>query len=342
MNSARRNLISADEIVEAGLADPADLDAMRRVSAEFRARITPAMQQDSAGIRAQFVPDQRELTTRPEELRDPIGDQAHSPVPGLTHRYPDRAILHLTQICDVYCRFCFRREVVGGGGLLPDDQLDAAIAYLARTEAIREVILTGGDPMTIAPRRMAAVLDRLEAIPHLRIMRLHSRVPFVAPQRIARLLPVLRRVSAVVIVIHTNHPDELTADARRAIADLAHAGIQLLSQTVLLRGVNDDATVLAELFRELTELRVTPYYLHHCDLARGTSHFRTTIDEGLRLISALRGHLSGIAIPSYVLDLPGGFGKVPLESRDVTPLGEGRWQIRDWRGGVHRYTDPPR
>ncbi|SDE56376.1 lysine 2,3-aminomutase [Paracoccus isoporae] len=342
MGKAKRDLTTADDLVAAGLADARDAAMMRRVSSAFRVRVTPPMQQDSPGIRAQFVPDARELQTRPEELADPIGDQAHSPVPGLTHRYPDRAILHLTQSCDVYCRFCFRREVVGAAGLLPAAQLDAALAYLTRTEAIREIILTGGDPMSIAPRRMDELLTRLDAIPHLRIIRLHSRVPVVAPHRIDALLPVLRRCKAVAVVIHTNHPDELTGDAVAAITDMADAGIQLLSQTVLLRGVNDHAATLADLFRALTELRVTPYYLHHCDLARGTSHFRTTIDEGLQLIAALRGHLSGIAIPSYVLDLPGGYGKVPLETRDVVPLGAGRWQIRDWRGGLHIYTDPPR
>ncbi|NHF74658.1 lysine-2,3-aminomutase-like protein [Paracoccus xiamenensis] len=332
-------LTSAGDLVRAGLADATDAPELDRVAETFRIRVTPAMQQHGPGIARQFVPDPREMLTRPEELADPIGDAAHSPVPGLTHRYPDRAILHITQTCDVYCRFCFRREVVGAAGPLPPDQLNAALDHIAATPALREIILTGGDPMTLSPRRLDAVLARLDAIPHLDVIRLHSRVPVVAPDRIAALAPLLRRRAAVYVVIHTNHPDELTPEAREAIRTLADAGIALLSQSVLLRGVNDDAAVLAKLFRDLTALRVTPYYLHHCDLARGTSHFRTTIAEGLAIMAALRGHLSGVAIPSYVLDLPGGFGKVPLDSGSVTPNGPGHWRIRDWQGRVHDYAD---
>ncbi|WBU57099.1 lysine-2,3-aminomutase-like protein [Paracoccus sediminicola] len=332
-------LISVDDLISAGLADMADRDRLDRVEQDFRIRITPPMQQASPGIAAQFVPDPRELQTRPEELADPIGDAAHSPVAGLTHRYPDRVILHVTQSCDVYCRFCFRREVVGAAGPLPHAKLDAALNYIAAHPAIREVILTGGDPMTLSPRRLDEVLTRLSAMPHVEIIRFHSRVPVVAPQRIAPLLPVLRGRRAIFVVIHSNHPDELTPEAREAITALADAGIALLSQTVLLRGVNDDAALLARLFRALTALRVTPYYLHHCDLARGTGHFRTTIDEGLAIVEQLRGHLSGVAIPSYVLDLPGGHGKVPLDSSAVMRDGPGRWKIRDWQGRIHEYHD---
>lgn len=332
-------LTSAEDLVQAGLADASAVDDLARVAETFRIRVTPLMQQHGHGIARQFVPDTREMLTRPEELADPIGDAAHSPVPGLTHRYPDRAILHITQTCDVYCRFCFRREVVGAAGPLPAKQLDAALDYIAATPALREIILTGGDPMTLSPRRLDAVLTRLDAIPHLDVIRLHSRVPVVAPDRIAALAPFLRRRAAVFVVIHTNHPDELTPEARDAIRTLADGGVALLSQSVLLRGVNDDAAVLAALFRGLTALRVTPYYLHHCDLARGTSHFRTTIAEGLAIMQALRGHLSGVAIPSYVLDLPGGYGKVPLDSGSVTPNGPGQWRIRDWQGRVHDYAD---
>lgn len=332
-------LTSAEDLVQAGLADASAVDDLARVAETFRIRVTPVMQQHGHGIARQFVPDTREMLTRPEELADPIGDAAHSPVPGLTHRYPDRAILHITQTCDVYCRFCFRREVVGAAGPLPAKQLDAALDYIAATPALREIILTGGDPMTLSPRRLDAVLTRLDAIPHLDVIRLHSRVPVVAPDRIAALAPLLRRRAAVFVVIHTNHPDELTPEARDAIRTLADGGVALLSQSVLLRGVNDDAAVLAALFRGLTALRVTPYYLHHCDLARGTSHFRTTIAEGLAIMQALRGHLSGVAIPSYVLDLPGGYGKVPLDSGSVTPNGPGQWRICDWQGRVHDYAD---
>ena len=332
-------ITTAEALASGGYVDAADLDDLDRVARTFRIRVTPAMQQHTPGIAAQFIPDRRELTIRDEELADPIGDHAHSPVAGLTHRYPDRAILHVTQTCDVYCRFCFRREAVGAAGPLPPDQLRAALDHIAATPALREIILTGGDPLTLSPRRLSGIMGRLDAIPHVEIIRIHSRVPVVAPERIASLLPHLKRRKALFLVIHTNHPDELTPEGRAAIAALADAGVALLSQTVLLRGVNDDAETLARLFRALTALRVTPYYLHHCDLARGTSHFRTTIDEGLAIMRALAGHLSGVAIPRYVLDLPGGYGKVALESEAVRRNGPGRWKIRDWQGRVHEYLD---
>ncbi|WBU54023.1 lysine-2,3-aminomutase-like protein [Paracoccus sp. SCSIO 75233] len=335
----QRAITSVSELVSAGLADAAQRPALEQVAQDFRILITPEMQQASPGISAQFVPDAREQETRPEELRDPIGDQAHSPVPGLTHRYPDRVILHVTQSCDVYCRFCFRREVVGAAGPLAQDALAGALDYIARTPAIREVILTGGDPMTLSPRRLGPILDRIDGMDHVEVIRFHSRVPVVAPARVASLLPLLKRRAAVFVVIHSNHPDELTDQACQAIRALADEGVPLLSQSVLLRGVNDDAETLSDLFRRLTALRVTPYYLHHCDLARGTSHFRTTIDHGLQIMDALRGHISGVALPSYMLDLPGGFGKVALESRNAVRVGAGQWRLRDWRGQWHDYRD---
>lgn len=339
MTTRQDAITTVEGLATGGYVNAEELDDLERVASAFRIRVTPAMQQNSPGIAAQFIPDRRELTIRDEELADPIGDHTHSPVAGLTHRYPDRAILHVTQTCDVYCRFCFRREAVGAAGPLPPDQLHAALDYIAATPALREIILTGGDPLTLSPRRLAEIMDRLDAIPHVEIIRIHSRVPLVAPERIAALLPCLKRRTALFVVIHTNHPDELTPEGRAAIAALAEAGVALLSQTVLLRGVNDNATILAQLFRNLTALRVTPYYLHHCDLARGTSHFRTTIDDGLAIMRALSGHLSGVAIPRYVLDLPGGHGKVALESDAVRRDGPGRWKIRDWQGKLHNYLD---
>jgi lysine 2,3-aminomutase len=262
------------------------------------------------------VPDARELDQRPEERADPIGDRAHEPVPGIVHRYPDRVLLKLTHVCPVYCRFCFRREMVGPGGAsaLAGDALDRALAYIRDTPAIREVILTGGDPLMLAPRRIAEVTQRLSAIGHVRVLRWHSRVPVVDPARITRALVDALRSSdrAVYVGVHTNHPRELTAAARAAIARLADAGLVLVSQTVLLAGVNDDAATLADLFTELVALRVKPYYLHHADLAPGTAHFRTTIAKGQDIMRALRGRISGLALPTYVLDVPGGFGKVPV------------------------------
>jgi len=349
-----RPLSTVDALVEAGLAPQDASGDLARVADQFRIRMTPAMQgamlREADGrpqaldpVAAQFVPDARELFIRPEELHDPIGDQAHSPVPGLTHRYPDRVILHITHSCEVYCRFCFRREVVGEDGSLPEDQLTAALDYIARTPAIHEVILTGGDPMILSPRRLALVLARLDAIDHVDVVRFHTRVPVVAPQRITpQMVAALRQTRvAVWVVLHTNHAQELTPDACAALARLADGGIPLLSQSVLLRGINDDAKTLATLFRALMRNRVKPYYLHHCDLARGTSHFRTTIAQGQAIMAELRGRLSGACLPSYVLDLPGGFGKVPLGPDYVqSGEGEGRYLIRDWQGQIHSYQDP--
>lgn len=341
-----RPITTVSGLVSAGLADAADAELLEQVAAEFRIRVTPAMQQaaaDPAGpVAAQFTPDPRELRIRPEELADPIGDEAHSPAPGLTHRYPDRVILHITRTCEVYCRFCFRREVVGEDGTLPEADLAAALAYIARTPAIREVILTGGDPLVLSARRLLALMARLQAIAHLDVVRIHTRVPVVAPGRIdAPMLAALRPGRlAVWVVVHTNHAQELIPEACAALARLADAGIPLLSQTVLLRGVNADADTLADLFRALIRNRVKPYYLHHCDLARGTSHFRTTIAEGQAIMAALRGRISGTCLPAYVLDLPGGHGKVPLGPDYVTAIAPGRYRIRDWQGGSHDYADP--
>ena len=291
-------------------------------------------------VKARVRPAEPELVIRAEELADPIGDHVNSPVKGLTHRYPDRVILAVTQSCEVYCRFCFRRETVGADGALSDDEVAAALDYIRGDTAIWEVILTGGNPLLLSPRRIAALMAGLAAIPHVQIVRIHTRMPVVAPARIsAALIAALCGFPVVYVVVHTNHASEIGPEARAALARLVGAGIPLLAQTVLLRGVNDDAAVLEDLFRTLIRNRVTPYYLHHCDLARGTSHFRTTIAEGQRLMAALRGRLSGICLPTYVLDIPQGFGKVPIGPAYVQAQGDG-YLITDYQGGVHRYDDP--
>ena len=327
------------DLVAAGLT-PDSADALAPVIDQFRLRITPEMAQKTAGIARQFVPTLNELLIRAEELADPIGDRIHEPTPGLTHRYPDRVILHATQACEVYCRFCFRRETVGTEGHLPEAALQGAVNYIAATPAIWEVILTGGDPLTLSPRRLKSLIDRLAAIPHVEVIRFHTRVPVVAPDRVTdALLQALHTRPAVYVVIHTNHPAELTPNACAALAKLTHAGIPLLSQSVLLKGVNDDATTLETLFRALIRNRVKPYYLHHADLAKGTSHFRTTIAEGQALMATLRGRLSGICLPTYVLDIPGGHGKVPIGPNYLSPH-KSQHMVADPNGIHHIYTDP--
>lgn len=342
MIAPKSALTRTQELITAGLAPSDQADVLDQVAAEFRIRISPQMldvvQQDA--IARQFVPSKAELTIRPEELYDPIGDAAHSPTRGLTHRYPDRVILTATHSCEVYCRFCFRREAVGEEATLPDADMEAALNYIAATPAIWEVILTGGDPFILSPRRLAAIMARLDAIAHVQIVRFHTRVPVVAPDKVSpQLIAALRGRPTVYIVLHSNHVAELTDSASAALRRLSDAGIPILSQTVLLRGINDDADTLEALFRGLLARRVTPYYLHHCDLARGTSHFRTTIAAGQAIMAQLRGRMSGIGVPTYVIDIPNGFGKVPI-GPDYLSRDDQGYLITDWQGAEHRYFDP--
>ena len=344
-------LRSIEALRQAGLADAADQDALEAVAARYAVSVTPAMvalidPADSADpIARQFVPDAAERVTLPQELADPIGDEAHSPVEGVVHRYPDRALLKLVHACPVYCRFCFRREMVGpGGDALTGEKLDAAFAYLAARPQIWEVVMTGGDPFILSARRLREVAKRLAAIPHIRIVRWHSRVPVVDPARItadyARALRVPGKASYV--AIHANHPREFTPAACAAIARLADAGHVLLSQSVLLKGVNADVATLSALMRAFVENRVKPYYLHHPDLAPGTSHFRLTLEEGQALVRQLRGNLSGLCQPTYMLDIPGGAGKIPVGPSFLnvaaTPGVEA--QVEDRHGQRHAYPPP--
>ena len=294
-------------------------------------------------IARQFVPDIAELDVGEDERADPIGDETHAPVDGIVHRYPDRVLLKLVDICAAYCRFCFRREQVGkGSGLLQPDALAAALGYVRAHPQIWEVILTGGDPLVLSARRLAAVAAELAAIEHVKILRVHTRVPIAAPSRVT---PALLRAlnasgKAVYVAVHVNHARELSKAARRACARFVDAGIPLLSQTVLLRGVNDNADVLGNLLRALVECRIKPYYLHHGDLAPGTAHWRTSIARGQSLMRALRGRYSGLCQPTYVLDIPGGHGKVPIGPRHLRGDEQTGYQIEDFRGQQHRYEAP--
>ena len=342
-----KTLRSAKDLLDAGLIASEGVSAAAEVAARYAVAVTPAMAElidrgDPADpIARQFVPDASELKIHPDELADPIGDDVHSPVPGIVHRYPDRALLKATHACPVYCRFCFRREMVGPGGeqALSGARLDAAIAYIRANDAIREVIVTGGDPLILAPRRLAEISRRLAEIAHLDVIRWHSRVPVVAPERVTPALVEALDApgKAVWIAIHANHARELTAAARDAIARLIAGGFPLVGQTVLLKGVNADADTLAELFRAFVALRVKPYYLHHADLAPGTAHFRTTIADGQAIMRALRGRVSGLALPTYVLDVPGGFGKVPVGPGYVLD----ECMVEDVNGEHRRYPSGP-
>ena len=345
-----RLTLGVKDLATAGLVEPEQLDEIRRVAGEFTVALTedvadlidPADDRDP--IAAQFVPTAAELITAPEERADPIGDERWSPVPGIVHRYPDRVLLKPTLLCPVYCRFCFRREVVGKkGAILDHASLERAFDYIRQRPLIWEVIVTGGDPFLLAPRRIAEIVRALDQVSHLGVIRIHTRVPVVDPRRVsAALVEALAADKAVYVVIHANHPRELTVQAREAVRRLNVAGIPLLSQTVLLRGVNDDAAVLEALFRNLVAMRVKPYYLHHADLARGTAHFRTGIAAGQHLVRSLRGRISGLCQPTYVLDIPGGYGKVPITPCAINPGGaSGGWIVEDGAGVRHTYPADP-
>jgi lysine 2,3-aminomutase len=324
-----------------------DVAALERVAAQFAVAVTPAMADridptdpdDPVG--RQFLPDARELLVTAEELADPIGDEPFTPVKGITHRYHDRVLLKPVHACPVYCRFCFRREMVGpGSDALDVGELDAAIAYIQGNPQIWEVILTGGDPMILSPRRMGDLITRLNEIPHLGLIRIHSRVPVVDPDRInAEMVAALKGARIPTwVMLHANHWRELGPDQVAAIGRLVDAGIPMLSQSVLLRGLNDDVDTLTRTFRALISARVKPHYLHHGDLAKGTSHFRTSVAAGRELMRQLRGDVSGLCQPTYVLDIPGGHGKVPLTQDYLTSQGEdGNWLVEDPRGNQHPY-----
>jgi lysine 2,3-aminomutase len=297
-------------------------------------------------IARQFVPDVKELDHWPEELADPIGDDAHSPVEGIVHRYPDRVLLKLTHVCAVYCRFCFRREMVGPDkpNALSPEALTHALDYIRDHSEIWEVILTGGDPLVLSARRLRAVMKALGEIAHVKVVRIHTRIPVADPARITPELVRAMKIKgkATYVAVHVNHPRELTPQAREACARMADAGIPLLAQSVLLKDVNDTPEILGDLMRALVECRIKPYYLHHGDLAPGTSHLRTDITTGQELMRELRGRVSGLCQPTYVLDIPGGHGKSPIGPNYVESLrrnGGEHIVVEDFKGQRHRY--PP-
>jgi len=346
MDARIQTFRNISQLIESGLATPEERAALEKVAARYAVALPPALAAliDRADpndpIARQFVPDAAELATQPDELADPIGDDAHSPVEGIVHRYPDRVLLKLTHVCAVYCRFCFRREMVGPDkpNALSPEALEAALDYIRGDKGIWEVILTGGDPLILSPRRLRAVMQELGAIDHVKVVRIHTRMPVAEP---ARITPDLVRAlkikgKATYVAVHVNHAPELTADAREACARLADGGIPLIGQSVLLKGVNDTADAMRDLMRACVETRIKPYYLHHGDLAPGTAHLRTDIATGQGLMRDLRGRVSGLCQPSYVLDIPGGHGKSPIGPSYIGAADEG-YEIEDFNGRRHAY-----
>ncbi len=355
------------ELVAHGLVSVAKLPILKQVAERYAVAVTPEMAElidaddPDDPIARQFVPSAEELVTTAGESVDPIGDDAHSPVAGIVHRYPDRVLFKLVHVCAVYCRFCFRREMVGPGKAtaLSPDAYRGALDYIRAHPEIWEVILTGGDPLMLSPRRLAEIMTDLAAIDHVKIIRLHTRVPVADPARVSAEMVTALKVkgAATWIALHANHPRELTDKVRAACAAIVDGGIPMVSQSVLLRGVNDNTETLEALMRALVECRIKPYYLHHGDLAPGTAHLRTTLERGQELLRALRGRVSGLCQPDYVLDIPGGHGKAPVgpvylsatNSRDRADSAppereenpETRYRVTDYCGDVHLYPPNP-
>ena len=294
-------------------------------------------------IRRQVVPLAAEQESVPGDLRDPLGEEAHEVAPELVQRYPDRALLLVSDRCAVYCRFCTRSRMVGdGGGPRSDARLAAAFAYLETHPDVRDVIVSGGDPLTMATERLLRIIERLRKIPSVETIRLATRVPVALPQRITdELLSALKPHHPLWVMTHFNHPKELTEESRAALCRLADNGFPVMNQTVLLRGVNDDSRILSELFRGLVKVRARPYYLLQADPVRGSGHLRTPLARGIRIAEELQGRLSGIALPKFIVDTPGGFGKVPVGPEWIVHRAPGVTRFRTPRGVEVDYVDPP-
>jgi lysine 2,3-aminomutase len=349
------------ELAAHGLVSVGDLPALEKVAARYAVAVTPDVaalidpDDPLDPIARQYIPSAEELVVQSGEKPDPIGDEVRSPVSGIVHRYPDRVLFKLVHVCAVYCRFCFRREMVGPGKAttLSEGAYQNALAYIRAHPRIWEVILTGGDPLMLSPRRLAEVMSDLARIDHVKIVRIHTRVPVAEPHRINdKMVSALRvRGATTWVALHANHVRELTPEARAACAAMIDAGIPMVSQSVLLRGVNDDPETLEALMRGFVECRIKPYYLHHGDLAPGTAHLRATLAQGQEIMRALRGRVSGLCQPEFVVDIPGGHGKVPAGPSYLSPensfsadreqTAETRYRIVDYCGDVHLYPPEP-
>lgn len=293
-------------------------------------------------VRKQAVPTAKELLISSEDQLDPLSEDEDSPVPGLTHRYPDRVLFLITDMCAMYCRHCTRRRFAGQkDASAPRERIDRALAYIEQATEVRDVLLSGGDALMVGDKNLEYILQRLRAIPHVEIVRIGSRAPVVLPQRITpELVQMLSKYHPVWLNTHFNHPNEVTAESKLACERLANAGIPLGNQTVLLRGVNDCPSIMKNLVHELVKIRVRPYYIYVCDLSQGISHFRTPVSKGIEIIEALRGHTSGYCVPTFVVDAPGGGGKIPVMPNYLISQSPRRVVLRNYEGVITTYTEP--
>ncbi len=333
------------EVLNIDSEEAADVDKCLK---RFRMAITPyyASIMDASDkncpIRRQAIPDLREMTKDSADMSDPLHEDIDSPVPGITHRYPDRVLLLVTDQCSMYCRHCTRRRMAGSSDRpLPKSQVDRAIAYIQGNKRVRDVLISGGDPLTLSDEQLEYILKQLRAIKHVEIIRIGTRTPVVLPQRITiKLCNMLKKYHPVWINTHFNHYREVTERAAEACAMLADAGIPLGNQSVLLREINDCPNVMKKLLHKLVSIRVRPYYLYQCDLSQGIGHFRTSVGKGIEIMENLRGHTSGFAIPTYVIDAPGGGGKIPVMPQYVISQSARKVILRNFEGNVYSYTEP--
>ena len=341
-------ILNCDQVSSVLNIGPKETLEIQRCLSKFRMAITPYyaslidINNPNCPIRSQSVPSVQELTQSCEDMQDPLHEDIDSPVHGVTHRYPDRVLFLVTDQCFMYCRHCTRRRMAGSmDKALPKTQIDRAIAYIQSNSKIRDVVVSGGDPLTLPDRLLENILKQLRAIKHVEIIRIGTRAPVVLPQRITEeLCKMLRKYHPVWINTHFNHPAEMTAEARAACGRLADAGIPLGNQTVLLKGVNDCPGVMRELMRKLVQNRIRPYYIYQCDLSQGIGHFRTPVSKGIEVMENLRGHTSGLAVPTFVIDAPGGGGKIPLMPQYVLSRSEDKIVVRNFEGNIYVYTEP--
>ena len=340
----RNSFTTAEAISRVMTLTDDEVSTINRLKNRLPLRITPyylSLIYDSrpgTPLRRTMIPTGSELLITDEEQSDPLDEMGSSPVPGIIHRYPDRALFTVTQFCSSYCRYCTRSHSVGKLGHLTKTELDRAFRYLEEHTEIRDVIISGGDPLTMNDSRLEYLLSNLRSIKHIEILRIGTKVPVVLPQRITPVLvSMLRRYNPLFMSLHFTHPDELTPETRKACEMLADAGIPLGSQTVLLKGINDDPAVMKSLMQKLLTVRVRPYYIYQCDLIPGSSHFRTTVEKGIEIIENMRGHTSGYAVPQFVIDAPGGGGKIPILPAYVVESGPEKWVLRNFRNKQYTY-----
>jgi len=327
---------------------PEEIEAIEASKGRMATAITPYFAKlmdrndSNCPIRRQAIPTMAEFHLSPADLFDPCAEDENSPVHGLVHRYPDRVLLLVTDKCAVYCRYCTRRRMVGSSEkCITPQELDEAVAYIQATKKVRDVLISGGDPLLFEDDHLESIIAKVRRVPHVEIIRIGTRVPVTLPQRITpSLTAMLKKYHPLWISIHFSHPKEITKETRRACAMLSEAGIPLGSQTVLLRGINDRPVVMKRLMHELLKIRVRPYYIYQCDLAMGTEHFRTPIAVGINIIEKLRGHTTGYAVPSFVIDAPGGGGKIPVGPTYMISQDKGKMVLRNYQGKVFEYQEP--